>query len=96
MSTPRKNPDGYRESSVVARADQLHGRLLLLHGFRDDNVHPENSIQLMHALQQSGRQFEVMFYPTARHPIQGEHYQRLLFDFILRTMGRQQPQSTTP
>lgn len=96
MSTPQKNPDGYRESSVVARADQLHGRLLLLHGLRDDNVHPENSIQLMHALQQSGRQFEVMFYPTARHPIQGEHYQRLLFDFILRAMGRQQPQSTTP
>jgi dipeptidyl-peptidase-4 len=96
MSTPQRNPDGYRESSVVARADKLKGRLLLLHGFRDDNVHPENSIQLIHALQQSGRQFDVMFYPTARHAIQGEHYQRLLFDFILRTMGRPQPQSTTP
>jgi len=93
MSTPQRNPDGYRDSSVVARADKLHGRLLLLHGFRDDNVHPENSIQLMLALQESGRQFEVMFYPTARHPIQGPHYQRLLFDFILRTMGRSQPPS---
>jgi len=93
MSTPQQNPQGYRESSVVQSAANLRGRLLLLHGFHDDNVHPENTIQLMHALQQSGRQFEVMFYPTARHGISGEHYQRLLFEFILRTMGRTEPRN---
>lgn len=91
MSTPQRNPEGYRESSVVHSAANLHGRLLLLHGFLDDNVHPENTIQLIHAFQQSRRQFEVMFYPTARHGISGEHYQRLLFEFILRTMGRKEP-----
>lgn len=91
MSTPQRNPEGYRESSVVQAAGNLRGRLLLLHGFRDDNVHPENTIQLIHALQQANRQFEVMFYPTARHGIVGEHYQRLLFEFMLRTMGRPVP-----
>lgn len=96
MSTPQRNPAGYRDSSVVQAASQLRGRLLLLHGLKDDNVHPENTIQLIHALQQSNRQFEVMLYPTARHAILGEHYQRLLFEFILRAMGRSEPPAAAP
>jgi dipeptidyl-peptidase-4 len=88
MGTPAANPDGYRQASVVAEAAALKGRLLLLHGLRDDNVHPENTIQLMHALQQAGRPFEVMFYPRARHGLSGDHYNRLMFNFIVRAMGR--------
>lgn len=88
MSTPADNPNGYRLSSVVAAAENLKGRLLLSHGLKDDNVHPENTIQLMHALQQANRQFEVMFYPTARHGIVNGHYNRLMFNFIVRAMGK--------
>jgi dipeptidyl aminopeptidase/acylaminoacyl peptidase len=88
MSTPADNPEGYRVSSVVAAAENLKGRLLLSHGLKDDNVHPENTIQLMHALQQANRQFEVMFYPKARHGIVNGHYNRLMFNFIVRAMGK--------
>jgi dipeptidyl aminopeptidase/acylaminoacyl peptidase len=88
MSTPQRNPEGYRNSSVVNVAANLRGRLLLLHGMKDDNVHPENTLQLVHALQQADRQFELMIYPPARHGIFGTHYQRLLFEFVLRNMGR--------
>lgn len=88
MSTPQDNPEGYKASSVVAAASNLKGRLLILHGLKDDNVHPENTIQLMHALQNAGRQFEVMFYPTARHGIFGQHYSTLMYNFMVESMGK--------
>lgn len=88
MSTPQDNPEGYRRSAVVRAAGDLHGRLLLLHGLMDDNVHPENSIQLVHQLQRAGRQFDLMFYPTARHGISGTHYDKLVFNFIMEALGK--------
>jgi|GEM_PF-41151 len=94
MSTPADNPDGYRQSSVVAEAAKLHGRLLLIHGLKDDNVHPENTIQLTHALQQADLDFELMLYPTARHGIFGDHYNKLMFNFIVEAMGK--PEAKQP
>ena len=88
MSTPQLNPDGYKKASVIEAASSLKGRLLLLHGLKDDNVHPENTIQLVHALQQANKQFELMLYPTARHGIYGSHYNKLLFNFMVEAMGR--------
>ncbi len=88
MSTPQLNPDGYQKSSVVAAAANLKGRLLILHGLKDDNVHPENSIHLVNALQKADRQFEIMFYPTSRHGIYGDHYNKLCFNFIVEAMGK--------
>lgn len=87
MSTPQLNADGYRAGSVVAAAGKLHGRLLLLHGMKDDNVHPANSLQLADALQQAGKQFELMVYPRYRHGIHGNHYNRLRFNFIVDALG---------
>jgi dipeptidyl-peptidase-4 len=86
MNTPQENPEGYEVSSVVRAAGNLHGRLLLLHGLMDENVHPQNSTQLINALQQAGKQFEVMFYPQARHGLYGEHYNRLTVEFIRRAL----------
>ncbi|MEX0939227.1 MAG: S9 family peptidase [Pirellulales bacterium] len=86
MSTPQDNPEGYKETSVVEAAGELHGRLLLIHGARDDNVHLANTLQLANALQRADKQFEMMIYPPARHGIGGMHYQRLMLDFIRRTM----------
>jgi dipeptidyl-peptidase-4 len=88
MSTPQLNPEGYKKSSVIEAASSLNGHLLLLHGLKDDNVHPENTIQLVHALQQADKQFDLMLYPTARHGIYGAHYNKLLFNFIVEAMGR--------
>lgn len=87
MLTPRENPDGYDKSSVVKAAKNLHGRLLVVHGMMDDNVHVQNSAQLVDALQNAGKEFEMMFYPRSRHGIGSPHYLRLQLDFIRRTMG---------
>jgi dipeptidyl aminopeptidase/acylaminoacyl peptidase len=86
MSTPQDNPKGYEVTSVVKAAKNLHGKLLLVHGVMDDNVHVQNTLQLAHALQQANRDFEVMLYPTARHGIFGRHYQRLGIEFMKRTL----------
>jgi dipeptidyl-peptidase-4 len=87
MLTPKENPDGYAKSSCVAAAKNLHGRLLLVHGMMDDNVHMQNSTQFADALQRANKDFEMMFYPQSRHGIGSPHYLRLQLDFIRRTMG---------
>jgi dipeptidyl-peptidase 4 len=87
MNTPQENPDGYEKTSVVNAADKLHGRLLLMHGLMDDNVHPQNSMQLIEALQRAGKDFEVMFYARARHGLGGDHYNQLMVDFITEILN---------
>lgn len=87
MGLPQENKDGYKASSVVAAARRLHGKLLLLHGLMDDNVHVQNSVQLIHELQRADKDFEVMVYPTARHGIFGRHYQRQVVNFIAKSLG---------
>jgi dipeptidyl aminopeptidase/acylaminoacyl peptidase len=87
MNTPQENPDGYEKTSVVKAADKLHGRLLLLHGLMDENVHPQNSTQFMQALQRAGKDFQVMFYPQMRHGLRGDHYNRLMVDFITQSLS---------
>jgi dipeptidyl aminopeptidase/acylaminoacyl peptidase len=86
MDTPQENPDGYKKTSVVNAADKLHGRLLLLHGLMDDNVHPQNSTQFIEALQRAKKDFRVMFYPRARHGLSGDHYNQLMVDFIKESL----------
>jgi dipeptidyl aminopeptidase/acylaminoacyl peptidase len=86
MDTPQENPQGYERSSVIRAASQLHGRLLLIHGGMDDNVHVQNTLQLAHKLQEANVPFEMMIYPTSRHGIHSPHYNRITVDFIRRTM----------
>jgi dipeptidyl aminopeptidase/acylaminoacyl peptidase len=86
MNTPQENPKGYDATSVVKAAKNLHGRLLILHGAMDDNVHIQNSLQLVQALEQADKDFEMMIYPTSRHGIIGKHYQRLVVEFMKRTL----------
>lgn len=87
MGTPQENPHGYRRSSVVAAAGNLHGRLLLAHGLQDDNVHPANTFQLVQALQNANRTFDLMVYPRARHGIHDQHFETLKYNFILESLG---------
>ncbi len=61
------------DSSVIESAGQLHGRLLLVHGTGDDNVHVDHSMRMIDALQRAGKDFEVMLYPDARHGIETPH-----------------------
>jgi dipeptidyl aminopeptidase/acylaminoacyl peptidase len=87
MNTPQENPDGYAATSVVKAAKDLHGKLLIVHGVVDDNVHMQNTLQLMDALQKADRDFEVMFYPVSRHGGFGKHATRQTLEFIQRTLG---------
>jgi dipeptidyl-peptidase-4 len=86
MNVPQENPEGYNSTSVVKAAKNLHGKLLIIHGMMDDNVHIQNSMQLIDALQKTEKDFEVMVYPKARHGILGKHYQRLTLEFIKRVL----------
>jgi dipeptidyl-peptidase-4 len=67
MDTPKENPEGYKNSSVLTYANKLKGRLQIAHGMIDDNVHLQNSIHLIDTLQKLGKKFEMMFYPYRKH-----------------------------
>jgi len=87
MSTPADNPLGYKNSSVLTFADNYKGRLLLVHGTADDNVHMQNSLQLVSALQDKGKQFDLMLYPGGKHgwrnlPAKNRHFEQLKHQFI--------------
>lgn len=90
MRTPQNNPAGYDRSSVLKAAKDLSGRLLLIHGAMDDNVHMQNTTQLVYELQKAGKQFDLMIYPTQRHgvvnPLQQKHMYQLMTDFILKNL----------
>jgi dipeptidyl-peptidase-4 len=67
MDEPKDNQEGYDFGSVMTHADKLKGALLIIHGTIDDNVHLQNSIQLISELQEKGKDFEMMLYPGGRH-----------------------------
>jgi dipeptidyl-peptidase-4 len=67
MDRPIDNPEGYKFGSVMTHADKLKGELLIVHGTIDDNVHMQQSIQLISKLQDLGKDFEMMVYPGGRH-----------------------------
>ena len=86
MDTPAANPDGYALTDLSKKAGDLSGRLLLIHGAMDDNVHVQNVMQFVEALQRADRDFDLMLYPTSRHGIYSKHYRRLMWEFIRETM----------
>ena len=67
MWIPQENKDGYDAGSAMTYAKNLRGRLLIYYGTADNNVHPNNSMQLIKALQQAGKSFEVQVGPDAGH-----------------------------
>jgi dipeptidyl-peptidase-4 len=83
MGTPRQNPAAYRESSAVAAGAAFEGRLLILHGTGDDNVHLANSIAFLQALVLSGKQADFIVYPRQAHGITGIRQRRHLFSAML-------------
>lgn len=67
VKTPKENPALYESTSLVKRADQLHGRLLIIYGTYDDNVHPQNSLAFMDALIKAGIPYQSLIYPMRKH-----------------------------
>jgi dipeptidyl-peptidase-4 len=93
MRTPRENPEGYDENSPIHHAGNIKGRLLLVHGSADDNVHVQNTMEYAEALVQAGVQFDMAIYTNRNHSIRGAnttmHLYQMKTNFLKRElMGR--------
>lgn len=78
MDTPQDNAEGYKNGSILTYVDKYKGGLRILHGDMDDNVHMQNTIQLVDALTDRGIPFELMIYPGSRH---GWNRSKIKYDF---------------
>ena len=80
MQTPQENPSGYDDNSPINFVKKLKGKFLLIHGSADDNVHVQNSMQMMEALIQANKQFDSQIYPDKDHGIRGGNSRIQLFN----------------
>ena len=92
MQTPQENPSGYDENSPVNFVDLLKGDYLLIHGTGDDNVHVQNSMQMINALVEANKEFDFFAYPDRAHGISKGRNTRLhlfkkMTTFIDRSLG---------
>jgi len=98
MRTPKENPGGYDNNSPINFTDRIKGRFLLIHGTGDDNVHFQNSTQMVSALVKSNIDFESGYYPNKRHSIAGTtdntifHLWSKMTNWILENLGNENTQ----
>jgi dipeptidyl-peptidase-4 len=91
MGLPKDNPEGYKAGATANFAKDLSGRLLLVHGTFDDNVHPQNAWRFARELQKAGIVFDMMIYPLEKHGISSlpsirKHVYQTMLDFWLRNL----------
>jgi dipeptidyl-peptidase-4 len=93
MDMPVENPDGYKFGSVLTHAEKYQGHMLIIHGALDDNVHMQNTTQLIQLLQKYDKNFELMIYPNQKHGTRGlwrKHSNRETVNFWFRHfLGRE-------
>lgn len=91
MLMPQNNPDGYHNSSPRFSAANLHGKLLLMHGAIDDNVHMQNTIQLIYELEKAQKPYRLAIYPKSRHgvadPVLVQHLKTTQINFVDEVLG---------
>ena len=88
MGHPDEVPEAYERTSAINGAENVEGRLLLIHGTHDDNVHPQNTIKMMDALVRAGKQFDVMLYPNKTHGISGKAHRLHMYTMIFEHLKR--------
>jgi dipeptidyl-peptidase-4 len=90
MRKPQQNASGYDDNSPINHVDKLEGNYLLIHGTGDDNVHVQNSMDLITALVNANKQFDLFLYPNKNHGIYGGntriHLYNKMTDFILENL----------
>lgn len=79
MRTPEENTAGYNSTSAIQQAEKLNGRLLIIHGTADDNVHVQNTYLYTKALVEAGKQFDMHIYTDKNHSITGTATRRHLY-----------------
>ena len=88
LSLPQENDKGYDENSPVFFADKLKGKLFIIHGLTDDNVHFQNSAELVLALLKNKKQFDSFYYPTQAHGIGSYrgHIFEMMTEYFLKNL----------
>ncbi|MFD0931924.1 S9 family peptidase [Psychroflexus salinarum] len=85
MTTPQENPSGYDDNSPISHVDKFDkGNYLLVHGSADDNVHVQNTMQLIEALVQANKQFDWRIYPDKNHGIYGGNTRLHLYTLMTK------------
>ncbi|HRG39088.1 MAG TPA: S9 family peptidase, partial [Bacteroidia bacterium] len=90
LQLPSENPEGYDNNSPINYVDKLKGKYLLIHGSGDDNVHYQNTMEMVNALITANKQFDLFIYPDRNHFIKGGntnlHLYTKMTDFILNNL----------
>ena len=90
MRTPKENASGYDENSPINHVDSLKGNYLLIHGTADDNVHVQNTYEMVSALVKANKQFDLFVYPDKNHGIYGGntrlHLYKMMTDYIFENL----------
>jgi dipeptidyl-peptidase-4 len=84
MATPAENPEGYAGGSVIAQVGQIRGRLLLVHGLVDENVHFRHAARLIDAMVKAGVEHELLLFPDERHMPRSERDRAMMEARLLR------------
>ena len=82
MGLPQDNPTGYDNNSPINHVEKLKGKLLIVHGTGDDNVHVQNSVEMIEKLVQANKPFDMMFYPDKNHGIYGGNTTMHLYNLM--------------
>ena len=83
MRTPQENPDGYDMNSPINFVDKMKGNYLLIHGSGDDNVHVQNTMEMINSMVAADKQFDLFIYPNKSHGISGGNTRNHLFTMML-------------
>ena len=90
MQTPQENLEGYDSNSPINHVDKLEGKYLIIHGGADDNVHIQNTMEMIKQLVKSNKQFDQFIYPDKNHSIYGGnvryHLYKKMTDYILSNL----------
>lgn len=83
MRTPQENAEGYDQNSPINFCDNLEGSYLIIHGSGDDNVHYQNTMEMVNAMVKANKQFDMFIYPNRNHGIYGGNTRMHIFDQML-------------
>jgi len=90
MGTPQSNPKGYESSAVMTHISKMQGKLLLVHGLLDENVHFRHTARIINALIKENKQYELFLFPNERHTPRGVkdrvYMEEHLFNFFQRSL----------
>ena len=90
MGTPQSNPKGYESAAVMTHVPKMKGKLLLVHGLIDENVHFRHTARLINALIEHKKDYELQLFPDERHmprkPSDRLYMEQRVFDFIQRNL----------